>query len=239
LKASSGAFRILIGCGLAAVLVAAMVASRFLGPASVDALESLLEQVRSLGPAGPLGLILIQILVALSGVLPASLIGVVSGAVYGIVAGFGVAAVSTMCGAVIAFLLSRSLLRPLIARLIERRSRLRNFDAMLARDGWRFVFLLRLSPIMPFAVTSYALGLSSIGLRGYLIGCLASLPSLLGYVVIGALTKSGLASLSQGPDPFKWALIGVGIIATGLATWRIGRIAALAGLTRPMPAVSD
>jgi uncharacterized membrane protein YdjX (TVP38/TMEM64 family) len=239
LKTSSGTFRVLVGCTLGVVLLGAMIGSRFMGGASLDGLERLLENVRNLGPTGPLGLILIQILVALSGVLPASLIGIVSGAIYGIAAGFGIATISTMCGAVIAFLLARSLLRPFITQLIERRSRLRNFDTMLARDGWRFVFLLRLSPIMPFAVTSYALGLSSIGLRPYLIGCLASLPSLLGYVIIGSLTKTGLTTISQGADPFKWVLIVVGIIATALATWRIGRLAALAGLARPLPATTD
>src|SRR5271166_6000545 len=41
----------------------------------------------------------------------------------------------------------------------------------------RALSLLRLSPVMPFSVTSYMLGLSSIDLRSYTIGTLASLPA--------------------------------------------------------------
>jgi uncharacterized membrane protein YdjX (TVP38/TMEM64 family) len=195
----------------------------------------MLQTVQGLGTGGVAAFVLIQILIAISGVVPASLIGIGSGVVYGVAAGFGIATLSTMTGATLAFLLSRSLLRPIIAGLIERRSRLQNFDSMLARDGWRFVFLLRLSPIMPFAVTSYALGISSIGFRHYLIGCLASLPSLLGYVFIGSLTTTGVAAISHGSSPLKWALVGLGIVATALVTWRIGKIAALAGFARPYP----
>jgi uncharacterized membrane protein YdjX (TVP38/TMEM64 family) len=238
LSKPSGAFPTLIGCGLGAILLAATICSRFIGTSDLSQIEELLRSTQSLGASGMVAFILIQILVAMSGVLPASLIGIASGVVYGVSLGFGIATLSTMTGAILAFLLSRSLLRPIIAGLIERRNRLRNFDSMLARDGWRVVFLLRLSPIMPFAVTSYALGISSISFRHYLIGCLASLPSLLGYVFIGSLTTTGLAAISHGSSPLKWALVGLGIVATALVTWRIGKLAALAGFARPLPYMS-
>ena len=230
-----GTLRALIGCGLGAILLAAAIGSQFTGTSAMSQIEGLLRSVQSVGASGVVAVILIQILIAMSGVLPASLIGIGSGLVYGVSLGFGIATLSTMAGAILAFWLSRSLLRPIIAGLIERRSRLRDFDSMLARDGWRFVFLLRLSPIMPFAVTSYALGISSIGFRHYLIGCLASLPSLLGYVFIGSLATTGVEAISHGSSPLKWALVGLGIVATAIVTWRIGKIAALAGFARPYP----
>jgi uncharacterized membrane protein YdjX (TVP38/TMEM64 family) len=230
-----GALRALIGCGLGAILLAAAIGSQFTGTSAMSEIEGLLRSVQSVGASGVVAVILIQILIAMSGVLPASLIGIGSGLVYGVSLGFGIATLSTMAGAILAFWLSRSLLRPIIAGLIERRSRLRDFDSMLARDGWRFVFLLRLSPIMPFAVTSYALGISSIAFRHYLIGCLASLPSLLGYVLIGSLATTGVEAISHGSSPLKWALVGLGIVATAIVTWRIGKIAALAGFARPYP----
>lgn len=229
--------RLVAGCGLGAVLLAAAIGSRLLPGSMIDQVNAVLIGIQSLGSVGVLAFVGIQILVAVSGLLPASLFGIAAGAVYGVSLGFGVAAFSTLTGAFIAFALSRSLLRPTIARLLQSRSRLQNFDAMLARDGWRFVFLLRLSPIMPFAVTSYVLGLSSIMLRDYSIGSLASLPSLLGYVFLGSLTTSGLTALSQGSSPLNWGLIGFGAIATGLITWRIGKLAALAGLMPGVPSL--
>jgi uncharacterized membrane protein YdjX (TVP38/TMEM64 family) len=201
--------------------------------------QELLAIIHGLGLVGFLAFVTLQILVAISGLLPASLLGIAAGAVYGVAFGFGIAAFSTMTGALVAFSLSRSLLRPTITRLMQSRSKLQNFDATLARDGWRFVFLLRLSPIMPFAVTSYALGLSSIAFRDYWIGSLAALPSLLGYVFVGWLTTTGVTAISEGLDPLKWALIALGIVATALITWRIGKLAMLAGLTHPTPLVGD
>jgi uncharacterized membrane protein YdjX (TVP38/TMEM64 family) len=227
------------GYVLAATLLAVTIGSRFLPGSAIAQLEGILHGIQELGLIGVVAFIGIQILVAISGLLPASLLGIAAGAVYGVTLGFGIAACSTMVGAIIAFLLSRSLLQPGIARVIRGRSRLQNFDAMLARDGWRVVFLLRLSPVMPFAVTSYALGLSSIAFRDYWIGSLAALPSLLGYVFIGSLTTTGLAAVSQGSGPLKWGLIGLGIVATGLITWRIGKLAMLAGLTPAAPLVTD
>jgi hypothetical protein len=39
---------------------------------------------------------------------------------------------------------------------------------------------------MPFVATSYLLGLSAISLRDYMLGTLAALPALLGYVSLGS-----------------------------------------------------
>ena len=69
---------------------------------------------------------------------------------------------------------------------------------MLAQDGWRIVCLLRVSPVMPFAATSYVLGMSAVGIQAYVLGTLASLPALLGYVYIGTLAEAGLSAVDDG-----------------------------------------
>jgi hypothetical protein len=51
------------------------------------------------------------------------------------------------------------------------------YDVLIAQDDLRLVFLLRISPVMPFSVPSYMLSLSSIDLRSYTVGTLASLPA--------------------------------------------------------------
>ena len=214
-----------VACFVAgAGLLAGVVGSRWF-PDSALFLEGVLRDIQGLGLIGVFALVGSQTIVAFSGVLPASLIGITSGAIYGLTLGFPLACCSTMAGAFVAFGLSRSLLRPTIARLLVSHSRLALFDMMLAHDGWRFVFLMRLSPIMPFAATSYTLGLSSIRVRDYLIGSLASLPSLLGYVLVGSLATTGLAAMSQGSRPLQWALLGLGIVTTVVVTLRIGTLA--------------
>jgi uncharacterized membrane protein YdjX (TVP38/TMEM64 family) len=76
---------------------------------------------------------------------------------------------------------------------------------------------------MPFAATSYTLGFTKIGLRAYLLGTVASLPALLGYVVLGALANAGV---SAKLDDFRWVLFAVGATATSLTMLQMRRILA-------------
>ena len=165
--------------------------------------------------------VIVQIAVAAFGVLPASLMAVAAGVAYGLWAGFFLSAAGTMVGGWIAFALSRSVLRPWIARLLARRGRFRDFDEAIAADGWRFVCLMRISPVMPFAATSYGLGLTGVTMRDFLIGTLASLPALFGYVAAGAFGKAGLAFGQAGGGWLRWVLVLVGVAVILLAVMRL------------------
>jgi len=225
---SSGRGLLAVGLvGLAGLGIAA-----WISPAGLSAVtDASVRTLRNLGFAGAIVFGIVQVLVAVSGVLPASLLGVAAGAIYGLVPGFLLAAVGTMAGAVVAFFLSRSLFRPTIERLIASRPRLRNFDALIAQDSWGLVCLLRISPVMPFSVTSYMLGLSSIELRSYTIGTLASLPALCGYVFIGTLADASLSAWMTGAGPRRWILFGIGGAATMVLTIRFGYFIRKLGLT--------
>jgi uncharacterized membrane protein YdjX (TVP38/TMEM64 family) len=87
-----------------------------------------------------------------------------------------------------------------------------------------------MSPVMPFSATSYALGLSSVTTRDYMIGTLAAMPALFGYVLLGSLTRDGVAGWSGGDSSIRLALLGLGAVATALLTLRLGQIARKAGL---------
>jgi uncharacterized membrane protein YdjX (TVP38/TMEM64 family) len=152
-------------------------------------------------------------------------LGIAAGTAFGLPLGFLLAAVGTMAGALLSFGLSRSLFRNAVARQLARRPGLARFDALLAQEGWRIVCLLRISPVMPFAATSYALGMSAVGTEAYVLGTIASLPALLGYVYIGALTEAGLSAWTTGATPVQWAVLGFGGLATAALTLIIGRLA--------------
>ena len=188
--------------------------------------EHLIGQARDLGGIGLVAFAAAQAFVAVSGVLPASLLGIGAGVVYGLVPGFLLAAASTMVGAVLAFLLSRSVFRPAVEGMCARRPRLRNLDALIAEDGWKLVCLLRINPVMPFSATSYVLGLSSIGMGAYLVGTLASLPALLGYVFLGTLADASLSAAATGAGPVRWVVIGVGGVTTLALVFHLGGIVA-------------
>lgn len=208
---------------LAAALLLGCIAVSFLLPHNLTTtVTTATAKLRGLGPIGWLIFVGAETLIALVGILPASLLGLAAGAVYGIAAGFITSAIGILAGAAIAFALSRSYARPLIAKFLSRSQKLNAFDAALTHQSWRMVALLRVSPVMPFSLTSYALGLSGISLQGYIIGTLASLPALAGYVIIGALGGSTLASRSE----FHTAILIIGALATLALTIQLSRLAA-------------
>ncbi|MBV8088543.1 MAG: TVP38/TMEM64 family protein [Alphaproteobacteria bacterium] len=220
----------LIAVGLVGLIVFGIVAARLSPERVIGAVEGLMTTIRGLGFQGAVTLAALQVLVAVSGILPASLLGAAAGAIYGFVPGFLLATSSTLAGAMLSFLVSRSLLRPVIERWAARRQRLCNLDGLVAREGWRLVCLLRVSPIMPFSATSYLLGLSAIRLRDYAAGTLASLPALGGYVFTGTLADTGLSSWASGAGLVHWLLLAIGGLATLLLIVRLKQIAARLGL---------
>jgi uncharacterized membrane protein YdjX (TVP38/TMEM64 family) len=187
-----------------------------------DGMRAALRWARALQGTGWLAFAAVQVVIVASGVLPASLAGMAAGAVYGVVLGFGLAAISTLLGAMVTLAISRSLARSWIERFLRLRPRLRDLDRMLAGDGMRLVCLLRLSPVMPFAATSYALGLSSVSVRDYIVGTCASLPALLGYVFLGSIAAAGLSA--GDASWLRWIMLGVAAVATIGLTWRMGQL---------------
>lgn len=222
----------LAGLALLAGLAAAPLAAGLLAP---DAARRLTEWIAELGPAGPAILLGVQALVAASGIVPASGVGIAAGALLGPVAGFCVAAAGTMVGALATFAFARTVFGArALARLGGRR--LAALDGALAQEGWRLVCLIRLSPIMPFAPTSLALGASTVRLRDYAIGTLAALPALFAYVALGALGQGGghLLSGAGAGDWLRLGMLAAGAVATLLLMLRLRRI-----LGRAMPAATD
>lgn len=166
------------------------------------------------GPANMMTLAAIQIVIAASGILPASLIAVAAGAAFGIVQGFVLCAGSTMVGGFLAFLLARSVLRPWSARWIERQPAFARLDRAIASGDWKIACLIRLSPVMPFAATSYGLGLTRMTPGSFMLGMVASLPALLGYVSLGALSKAGLTGGTGAQTWLSALTLAVGVAAS-------------------------
>lgn len=181
--------------------------------------------IHGTGIGGLIALFGSQFLVAATGLLPASLLAIAAGAALGLVPGCAISASGVLLGAVASFATSRSMFRPLIARYLAKSVRLDRFDRALARDSWRLVCIMRLSPVMPFAIASFTLGLSSIGFRAYCLGTLASLPALFLYVYLGTLAKAGAIWLATGASVWQWAGAVAGAFATLALCWRLAQIA--------------
>ncbi len=213
---------------LAVLALVSLGVSLLAGPVLAAKVVAGTTALRQAGFAGLAAFTAICFLFALAGIVPGALLGLAAGAIFGIAQGFAAASAGILAGAGIAFGLSRSYLRPFIAAALSRYGALSRLDQAVCSDGWRLVALLRVSPVMPFSLTSYALGLSGIGLRDYLLGTLASLPALLGYVALGALGGYG-ASLPRGENhDIHLALLALGAAATLVLTVHLSRLLARA-----------
>jgi uncharacterized membrane protein YdjX (TVP38/TMEM64 family) len=219
-----GGLRLIAACVGVGVLGAALLFSLVGAADLAGAVLSVLNRLRGFGPLGWLAFIGLQTLVALVGFLPASLLGIAAGAVYGVKLGFGLASVGLLVGAEISFVLTRSGFRKTLVDLLKNRRTFDRLDAALIQGGWYFVLLLRASPVMPFSLTSFALGLSGISQRSYALGTLGSLPALLLYVILGSLGVKSVASVHENTGALHLVLLGVGMITTILLTISGGRL---------------
>ncbi|MGA8399915.1 MAG: TVP38/TMEM64 family protein [Stellaceae bacterium] len=111
----------------------------------------------------------------------------------------------------IAFLAARYLARDHIRGFLARRPKYRAVDKAVAKEGWQVVVLLRLSPIVPFNLQNYALGITAIPFWQYIGATLVGIiPGLVIYIYFGMFGKG----LGKGVSPMDWALFGVGALAT-------------------------
>ena len=156
----------------------------------------LTEHLNVYGLAGQAIFLGILFTASLTGIIPLSLLAIASGAIYGLLNGFLLSAIGINLGALIAFLLSRYAFRPNIDEWESRHFSIQQLDKEIAVRGWLFVLLLRLSPIAPYSLASYAFGLTRISLGAYILGSLGATPALLAYVYTGSISGMALMALT-------------------------------------------
>jgi uncharacterized membrane protein YdjX (TVP38/TMEM64 family) len=177
----------------------------------------LTEQLNSYGTTGQAVFLGIFVLASLTGIIPLSLLAIVSGALYGLLDGFFLSAVGVNFGALIAFLLSRYAYRSNIDDWESRHLSIQHLDKEIALRGWIFVLLLRLSPVAPYSLASYAFGLTRISIGAYMLGSIGATPALLAYVYTGSLSGMAIMTLTGNNTElnfFQLSSLILGFIAT-------------------------
>ncbi|PSN14016.1 TVP38/TMEM64 family protein [filamentous cyanobacterium CCT1] len=187
-----------------------------------------LAWIDGLGAIAPLAFILLYIVITVAFV-PASVVTLGAGVVFGVIRGSILVFVGAMLGATAAFLVGRYVARDWVANRIASSPRFQAIDDAIAKDGRKIIFLLRLSPVFPFNLLNYSLGLSQISLKDYVIGSVGILPGTVMYVYLGSLVGN-LAMLGTGDGSpqtatVQWIIRIVGLVATVAVTLYITRIA--------------
>lgn len=183
--------------------------------------------VASLGAAGP-AVFVVGYALATVGFVPGSLLTLSAGAIFGLGVGVGLVFTGATLGSALAFLLARYGARRVIAGRVESNPQFVAVSRAIAAHGRRIVFLLRLSPVFPFSLLNYALGLTSVSLRDYLIAGVGMIPGTVLYVYYGKLAGD-VASLASGATPARgagyYAVLGLGLVATIAVTTIVTRTA--------------
>lgn len=192
------------------VLAALVVTARTLGGRIPD----LVRFVDGLGFWGPAVFVLAYAICVVLFV-PGSALTLAAGALFGIGRGLAIAFLAATLGASVAFLVARHLAREVVSRRIAASARFAAIDRAIGREGRRIVFLLRLSPVFPFNLLNYALGLTSVRFGDYLLASIGMVPGTLLYVYTGSVV--GLAAQAAGGAPVTSSPGGTAFLVLGLA----------------------
>jgi uncharacterized membrane protein YdjX (TVP38/TMEM64 family) len=120
--------------------------------------------------------------------LPASLLMMLSGFLFGIAKGFAAVWLATLFASTGAFLLARTFARPMVERRIARKASFGIIDKAIRRKGFFVVLLTRLILVLPFPALNYTHGLTDVRLRDYVLGTMIGMvPAILLFVYLGTL----------------------------------------------------
>jgi uncharacterized membrane protein YdjX (TVP38/TMEM64 family) len=193
----------------------------------MDWLAPVVLKLSELGPWGPVVFILIYIVAAVT-LAPAFFLTVAAGALFGIGRGSVIVFIGASLGASAVYVLGLPMSRSrLMARMTRDRRVAAVRDAVRGEGAW-VMFLLRLSPLVPFNILNYALALSGVRYVDFAIALLGMIPAIVMYTYYGKVVGD-VAALAAGVSPPRgpeyYALLALGLIGIIVSTTLITRAA--------------
>ena len=207
--------------------VAVLAALVLLGRQAGGWLVAFAGWVNGLGAWGPIVFIAGYVAAAVAFV-PGVLLTLAAGALFGLVWGVVYVFVAAVLGSSAAFLIGRYVARAAVERRIAGNPRFAAIDRAVGAEGRKIVFLLRLSPVFPFNLLNYALGLTRVRFIDYLVASVGMLPGTVLYVYSGKLlgdvsALAGGAAVEKGAG--YYAVVVLGLLATVAVTVVVTRTA--------------
>lgn len=163
--------------------------------------ERIRRVVNGAGVLAPVVYVLLLAAQAVLAPLPAPVVAIAGGFVFGTLNGFILTWLGALLGGAACFGISRRFGR----RFVAHSKRAKKLDPYLEEHGALIIFVLRLIPLVSFDLISYAAGLSSISFWRFLLAtALGSAPGTFVFVYLGGA--------SPGPGLYA-ALIGLAVLA--------------------------
>ncbi len=201
-----------------------------------DTIAAFLEWVQRAGLWGALlfGLAYIPAAVLL---VPASVMTLGAGFVFGVAKGTAIVSLGSTAGAAAAFIVARTVGHDWVVGRTAAWPALGAVARAVENEAFKVVLLTRLAPLFPFNLLNYAFGLSSVPFRTYLLASwIGMLPGTIMYIYLGAGAQS-VAALLSGElrrTHGQQVLFAVGLAATVAVTTFITRSA-----TRALRSIVD
>src|SRR5438552_4361013 len=210
-----------------AILIALFLAMRFLP------VQEWLRRFNSwVAEMGTTGILIFIGVYALATVLlaPGSILTIGAGFAFGLWKGFLAVSAGATLGAAAAFLVARFIAREKVEATAKGNEKFREIDKAIGKQGAKLIFLLRLSPLIPFNLSNYFYGLTGVKFWPYVLASwIGMMPGTLLYVYIGVAGKAAV-SATAGAEAARhsweyWALTSIGLVATIIVTVWVTKIA--------------
>jgi uncharacterized membrane protein YdjX (TVP38/TMEM64 family) len=162
---------------------------------------------------------------------PGAILTIGAGFAFGLWKGFLAASGGATIGAALAFLVARFIARDKIEAIAQRNDKFRKIDNAIGRQGAKLIFLLRLSPVIPFNLSNYFYGLTAVKFWPYVVASwIGMMPGTFLYVYIGTAGKAAVAAAADDGAAAKhgwqhWTFLCVGFAATIIVTIWVTKIA--------------
>ena len=160
--------------------------------------------------------------------VPASVLTLGAGFVFGVAKGAVIVSLGSTAGAAAAFVVARTAGHDWIVGRMARYPAVDAVGRAVESEAFKVVFLTRLSPLFPFNLLNYAFGLSSVPFKTYLLASwIGMLPGTLMYIYLGSAAQSVAALLSGDlrRTPGQQAMFAAGLVATVAVTTIVTRAA--------------
>ena len=187
-------------------------------------------QIEHLGAWGPVAFIVTYNLATVL-FIPGSVLTLGGGVIFGLWWGSVYVFVAASLGATFAFLIGRYLSRDRVVKYMEAHPKFKALDRAVSQEGLKIVFLTRLCPLFPFNLLNYALGITQVSLKDYVLGSFGMIPATILYVysgsLVGDMAAVGAATAYTNPQAsaVKWSINIISFMATVAVTVSITRIA--------------
>ncbi len=119
------------------------------------------------------------------------------------------------------------MLREKVARWADGNAKFHSLDRAIGRQGFKMVFLTRLSPAFPFTLLNYLLGITAVGTGSYVLAnLLGMLPGTFLDVSIGVAARDAFSGgFGESAGYFQQALKYIGLLATVAVVVVVTRVA--------------